>query len=269
MRRGAAQEPAATRTRRPASSASTVSASTASSKNTDWNDPGLSWIATTSRPYATACRQNAVPAACAGQPWRQRPVAHFLLLVRLLNVLPLPPSSAASSSSRPMRTSAAPSGASSVAAATPPTGRRPARRRLTALEHETVRSGPQRGGAPGMCGLTVLCSARQHGRKIPFVLLGASETERTALDRERPRGRPLPAAAARRRSASSKWSCDGCPAGLTHSCARPDLRRSARDRASRPRVLLDARATSHRRARDEVATAHASAAIEAAACRCR
>lgn len=31
---------------------------------------------------------------------------------------------------------------------------------------------------PGMCGLTVLCTARQHGRKIPFVLLAESESER-------------------------------------------------------------------------------------------
>lgn len=31
---------------------------------------------------------------------------------------------------------------------------------------------------PGVCGLTVLCSARQHGRKTPFVLLGMPETER-------------------------------------------------------------------------------------------
>lgn len=31
---------------------------------------------------------------------------------------------------------------------------------------------------PGVCGLTVLCSARQHGRKTPFVLIGAPETER-------------------------------------------------------------------------------------------
>jgi CheY-like chemotaxis protein len=31
---------------------------------------------------------------------------------------------------------------------------------------------------PGMCGLTVLCNARQHGRTIPFVLLSESETER-------------------------------------------------------------------------------------------
>ena len=31
---------------------------------------------------------------------------------------------------------------------------------------------------PGVCGLTVLCRARQHGRKIPFVLIGAPETER-------------------------------------------------------------------------------------------
>jgi len=31
---------------------------------------------------------------------------------------------------------------------------------------------------PGVCGLTVLCSARQHGRKTPFVLFGTPETER-------------------------------------------------------------------------------------------
>ena len=31
---------------------------------------------------------------------------------------------------------------------------------------------------PGVCGLTVLCRARQHGRKTPFVLIGAPETER-------------------------------------------------------------------------------------------
>ncbi|MCC6764104.1 MAG: response regulator [Deltaproteobacteria bacterium] len=31
---------------------------------------------------------------------------------------------------------------------------------------------------PGVCGLTVLCSARQHGRRTPFVLLGMPETER-------------------------------------------------------------------------------------------
>lgn len=31
---------------------------------------------------------------------------------------------------------------------------------------------------PGACGLTVLCSTRQHGRKIPFVLLGMTDTER-------------------------------------------------------------------------------------------
>jgi DNA-binding response OmpR family regulator len=31
---------------------------------------------------------------------------------------------------------------------------------------------------PGVCGLTVLCKTRQHGRNTPFVLLGASETER-------------------------------------------------------------------------------------------
>ncbi|MCC6848465.1 MAG: response regulator [Deltaproteobacteria bacterium] len=31
---------------------------------------------------------------------------------------------------------------------------------------------------PGVCGLTLLCRARQHGRKTPFVLLGMPETER-------------------------------------------------------------------------------------------
>ena len=31
---------------------------------------------------------------------------------------------------------------------------------------------------PGACGLTLLCRARQHGRHTPFVLLGATETER-------------------------------------------------------------------------------------------
>jgi CheY-like chemotaxis protein len=31
---------------------------------------------------------------------------------------------------------------------------------------------------PGMCGLTVLCTTRAHGRKIPFVLLSECETER-------------------------------------------------------------------------------------------
>ncbi len=31
---------------------------------------------------------------------------------------------------------------------------------------------------PGVCGLTVLCSARQHGQTTPFVLLGVPETER-------------------------------------------------------------------------------------------
>jgi two-component system response regulator QseB len=31
---------------------------------------------------------------------------------------------------------------------------------------------------PGVCGLTVLCRARQHGRTTPFVLIGAPETER-------------------------------------------------------------------------------------------
>jgi len=30
----------------------------------------------------------------------------------------------------------------------------------------------------GMCGLTVLCDARQHGRSTPFILLSETETER-------------------------------------------------------------------------------------------
>ena len=33
-------------------------------------------------------------------------------------------------------------------------------------------------GLPGMCGLTVLCNSRQHGRTVPFVLLSQSDTER-------------------------------------------------------------------------------------------
>ena len=32
---------------------------------------------------------------------------------------------------------------------------------------------------PGMCGLTVVCNARQHGRTTPFILLTEAETERT------------------------------------------------------------------------------------------
>ena len=31
---------------------------------------------------------------------------------------------------------------------------------------------------PGVCGLTVLCSTRQQGRKTPFVLFGTPESER-------------------------------------------------------------------------------------------
>ena len=31
---------------------------------------------------------------------------------------------------------------------------------------------------PGMCGLTLACNTRQHGRTIPFVLLSESETEK-------------------------------------------------------------------------------------------
>ena len=47
-----------------------------------------------------------------------------------------------------------------------------------ALEHEEYDLVLSEVLLPGMCGLTVLCNARQHGRKVPFVLLSESETER-------------------------------------------------------------------------------------------
>jgi CheY-like chemotaxis protein len=49
---------------------------------------------------------------------------------------------------------------------------------LEALEHTTYDLVLSEVALPGVCGLTLLCSTREHGRKIPFVLLGASETER-------------------------------------------------------------------------------------------
>jgi len=49
---------------------------------------------------------------------------------------------------------------------------------MEALEHTTYDLVLSEVALPGVCGLTVLCRARQHGRKIPFVLLGAPETER-------------------------------------------------------------------------------------------
>ncbi|MEO6025283.1 MAG: response regulator [Candidatus Binatia bacterium] len=49
---------------------------------------------------------------------------------------------------------------------------------MEALERTTYDLVLSEVALPGVCGLTVLCHARQHGRKIPFVLLGAPETER-------------------------------------------------------------------------------------------
>ena len=49
---------------------------------------------------------------------------------------------------------------------------------MEALEHATYDLVLSEVALPGVCGLTVLCSTRQHGRKVPFVLLGAPETER-------------------------------------------------------------------------------------------
>jgi two-component system, OmpR family, response regulator len=49
---------------------------------------------------------------------------------------------------------------------------------MEALEHATYDLVLSEVALPGVCGLTVLCRARQHGRNIPFVLLGAPETER-------------------------------------------------------------------------------------------
>src|SRR5262249_3934563 len=49
---------------------------------------------------------------------------------------------------------------------------------LQALEHGTYDLVLSEVGLPDLCGLTLLCRARQHGRTTPFVLLGAPETER-------------------------------------------------------------------------------------------
>jgi DNA-binding response OmpR family regulator len=49
---------------------------------------------------------------------------------------------------------------------------------LEALEHHAYDLVLSEVALPGVCGLTLLCRARQHGRTTPFVLLGAPETER-------------------------------------------------------------------------------------------
>lgn len=49
---------------------------------------------------------------------------------------------------------------------------------MQALERDDYDLVLSEAAPPGVCGLTVLCSARQHGRKTPFVLLGMPETER-------------------------------------------------------------------------------------------
>ena len=49
---------------------------------------------------------------------------------------------------------------------------------LEALEQNTYDLVLSEVALPGVCGLTLLCRARQHGRKSPFILLGAPETER-------------------------------------------------------------------------------------------
>jgi DNA-binding response OmpR family regulator len=49
---------------------------------------------------------------------------------------------------------------------------------LEALEHARYDLVLSEVALPGVCGLTVLCRTRQHGHKTPFVLVGASETER-------------------------------------------------------------------------------------------
>ena len=50
---------------------------------------------------------------------------------------------------------------------------------MRALEQETYDLVLSEVMLPGVaCGLTVLCTARQHGRSIPFILLTECETER-------------------------------------------------------------------------------------------
>jgi two-component system response regulator QseB len=49
---------------------------------------------------------------------------------------------------------------------------------LEALDRETFDLVLTEVALPGVCGLTLLCGARQRGRRTPFVLLGAPETER-------------------------------------------------------------------------------------------
>ena len=49
---------------------------------------------------------------------------------------------------------------------------------IAALERNTYDLVLSEVALPGVCGLTLLCRARQLGRKTPFVLLGAPETER-------------------------------------------------------------------------------------------
>lgn len=49
---------------------------------------------------------------------------------------------------------------------------------MEALERQTYDLVLSEVALPGVCGLTVLCRTRQHGRKTPFILIGAPETER-------------------------------------------------------------------------------------------
>ena len=69
---------------------------------------------------------------------------------------------------------------------------------------------------PGVCGLTVLCRARQHGRKIPFVLIGAPETERR------------------------RWRIQ--PASRTRGQGSASVRAAAREPSSGPQVSADSEA---------------------------